>query len=268
MADGDELDQTRPHDPMRDTTEADLPAVPAAPGEPAAPREPAASGEQAASGEPAETRAGDSPESAPEPGHTGVPREADHTTVLPPAGPNRWTARAGIPPAHPTPIREAQPAEVWQDQPERRWWAPAVIALIALLLIGMLVFGVWLIQRSRESGPASVPTTSASPSASPTTTSPTPAPPPSTTAPPSPTRPAQVAVPPVVGLPVADAEALLDTVGLAHRQEQRVANTKPGTVVGTSPRVGTAVPVGTTVTLFVAIPPPTTAAPPTTPPPS
>jgi hypothetical protein len=243
MADGDELDQTRRHDPLRDTTEAGVPA---------------------ASGEPVGTPTGGSPESAPEQGHTSVSPEADQTTVLPPTGPNRWTARAGIPPAHPTPIREAQPAEVWQDQPDRRWWAPAAIALIALLLIGILVFGVWLIQRSRESGPASVPVTSASP----TTTSPTRAPPP-TTAPPSPTGPAQVAVPPVVGLQVADAEALLDTVGLTHRQEPRVANARPGTVVGTSPRVGTAVPVGTTVTLFVAISPPTTAAPrPTTAPPT
>jgi beta-lactam-binding protein with PASTA domain len=65
-----------------------------------------------------------------------------------------------------------------------------------------------------------------------------------------------VAVPPVVGLSLADAKELLERNDLKYQVVERPDGTvPPNTVVAVEPRPGTSVPVGGTVKLYVAVPP-------------
>ncbi|MDI5942803.1 PASTA domain-containing protein, partial [Micromonospora sp. DH15] len=90
--------------------------------------------------------------------------------------------------------------------------------------------------------------------------SPTPTTPPATT-------PAGVPMPPLVGLPQATAERILDRLGVDHRVETRESDRPAGTVLETDPEAGTLVPAGDQVILVVAAAPAPTssAAAPTTP---
>ncbi len=177
----------------------------------------------------------------------------EDTAVLPPAGgarrdQDRWTARAGVPPAEPQVAPEAWPEP--EPSGQRRWWAPAVIALLALVLLAVLGLGIWLIARSQQGNPpVPVPPTSPAPSR-------TPSAPPSATPTSSPST-AQVAIPTaIIGLPVSDAQRLLGQLGLLSQAQPRTApGATPGTVLDASPAPGTMVPVGSTVTLIVAVAP-------------
>lgn len=237
-----------PDDEEPDQTRAQEPA-----GEPAAAEPPAE--------EPAE-------EPAPGPEPAGEPADpwahGDETSVLPPAGDDRWRGQAGVRPGYPPaalpptgpPPAGALPPEYYAEQPRGRWWAPAAVALIALLLLGVLGFGVWLILNSLDRSPAPPPP---SPSPSPTAASPSPAPSPSPTVTrsPTPSPVPMVAVPPVVGLSLADAKEVLDRNELKYEVIERpTAGFPRDRVAAVEPEPGTSVPVGSTVKLYVAVPPP------------
>lgn len=202
------------------------------------------------------------------------PAVADATQMLPPPMGERWSARAGVRPSQPPGYLEAYQQQTQAYPPEavaadeyadrrRRWWAPALVAVIALVLLGMLGLGIWLILQAleRPGGPSPLPapTTSSSASAS-ASASPSPTAQPS----PKPSPTPMVAVPQVVNVPLADAQAALDRAGLKSQVVERPdGNARPNTVVAVAPAPGTEVPVGSTVTLYVAVPLPPTSQPPT-----
>jgi hypothetical protein len=201
----------------------------------------------------------------------GTPRgePVDPTRPLPPSGdatrrepptPAVWSGRAGVPPPRPMEYREPAAGEWYgEEQPGRRWWTPILLGVVALLLLGLLGGGLWLAtstddgtdpEASPSARPTSAPATTGAPTTGATSAEPS-------TAPPS-TVPDEVPMPPVVGLPRAAAERILDRLGLDHRVETRESDRPAGTVVATDPEAGEPVPAGGVVTLVVAAPPATT----------
>lgn len=180
------------------------------------------------------------------------------------AGADRWSARAGIP-AQGSPVRPPLPygyrdEELIEDPyAGRSWFAPVLISLIALILLTILSFGVWLIYQSSRGGPAPAVTLSATP-ASPapatapaTTAAPTTAPPSSAAPPPTTPAVTQVEVPNVVGTPERNARQQLAALGLNVEVNYVIQpGADPGTVVRMNPPAGTMVDKGSTVTLVVA----------------
>ncbi|NYT93705.1 PASTA domain-containing protein [Salinispora sp. H7-4] len=205
---------------------------------------------------------------------TGPLPPADQTAPLPPTGgPAAWSGRAGVPPPRPP---EYQEEAGWYAEPNgRRWWSPILWGVI-LLLLAVFGVGLWLTLGAGDDeqvNPGSTPSAT-TPPASPTPTSPMPtSAAPTTTTPtsvapttPSPTaEPSEVPMPPVVDLPLATAQALLDQIGLAYRVQYRTADQPPGIVIGTEPRAGVLVPEGTAVVLVVSRPAPSSAQPMPTP---
>jgi hypothetical protein len=256
----DELDQTREFNPF---ASAEPPSGGA--GRPAGTSGPADHRDRA--GDPDRTTESD-PSTDPTARHEA---ERHPPAGLPPSGPAddsspnpRWSARAGVPPpGHPG---RPGPAEWDQedDRSGRRWWMPILLGVVALLLLGVLSFGIWLIAHSQKGGtPPTAPTTTTggapSPTAAPTSAATTGAP----TSGPT-TEAAPVPVPPLVGLPQDTARAVLDQFGLAYRLRFRVSDQPPGTVIATEPGPGTPVLSGQVVTLVIAEAPseqPTTAEP-------
>ncbi|MEH1124658.1 PASTA domain-containing protein [Micromonospora sp. CPCC 206061] len=185
----------------------------------------------------------------------------DETAPIPTAG-GAWSGRAGVPPPDATAIRGPVPPD-WEPVPEdeRRWWMPILLGIIALLLLGMLIVGVWLIMRADDSGAGDetpAPTASVVPTtaAAPTTAAP------ATSAPATATSgPVSIEVPQVVGLTQADAQAQLDAAGLPYRLEFRPSDRPAGTVIDTDPAGGRTVPEGTQVVLVIAESAPTSAPP-------
>ncbi|MFG3710617.1 PASTA domain-containing protein [Micromonospora sp. NPDC047730] len=182
----------------------------------------------------------------------------DRTAAMPPerSGPAAWSGRAEVPPPRPADPREA--AEWYAEEPGgRRWWLPILWGVVVLLLLGLLGVGLWLALQSADDDDPAVPGLSPSPSvtrASPTTPAPTSAVPttPSPSAPPTTSAPAQVPMPPVVNLPLATAQAILDDLGLGHRVEYQESDRPEGTVIRTEPEAGELVPDGEEVTLVVS----------------
>lgn len=173
----------------------------------------------------------------------------------------RWSGRAGVPPPAAARMRGAAPEdwEAGEERPDRRWWMPILLGILALFLFAILALGAWLIARSRDGGgPSPSPsapaftTASAVTSAAPTSAQPSA----------SPTSAAAVTMPPLVGLPQNSAQALLDQLGLGYRLQFRPSNRPAGTVVATDPEAGAPVASGATVTLVIAEQPtaPTTTA--------
>ncbi|MDG4822223.1 PASTA domain-containing protein [Asanoa sp. WMMD1127] len=178
-----------------------------------------------------------------------------------------WAGRAGIPqPGGPGEPPDDGPPDYWQPGPPdggRRWWMPILIGIIALILLGVLAFGIWLILRGDDSTPTPEPsrTTAAATTAPPSTA------PPSTSAPsPTATTPAAVPVPPLEGLTVAEAGQRLAAAGLTARLNFVDSDEPSGTVVDSDPAAGTEVAPGSTVTLDVSNGPAPTTPPATTPP--
>ncbi|SDY20591.1 PASTA domain-containing protein [Micromonospora pattaloongensis] len=172
-----------------------------------------------------------------------------------------WAGRAEVPPRTAGPLPGPEPGgwEPLAEDGNRRWWLPILFGLVALLLVGVIGFGVWLILQSRDAGTGPV-LPSPSPSTSSAVATTAPAPRPTTAAPttarptPSATTAAPAQVPSVIGLPEADARAALDDAGLIYRLEYRGSDQPAGTVIETDPPVGTAVSPGEPVTLVIAVP--------------
>nr|MDT0662765.1 PASTA domain-containing protein [Micromonospora sp. DSM 115978] len=165
-----------------------------------------------------------------------------------------WSGRAGVPPPRPA---SADAAGEWgggdyYQQNERPWWMPILVGVVALLLIGVLIFGVWLIIQSagNDGGPTvPSPSATASPTARPTSAAPT-------TASPTPaaTTPASVPMPPLVGLSRQEATGLLDQLGIDYQVRLRPSDEPAGTVIETNPEAGEPVDEGERVTLVIAEP--------------
>ncbi|MFB9544760.1 PASTA domain-containing protein [Micromonospora sagamiensis] len=134
-----------------------------------------------------------------------------------------------------------------EEQGDRRWWMPILVASVALAVLATLGLGLWLVVRTGSDGVPRAPEPSPSP-APPTTGPPTTGPPTTGAA----TTPARVPMPDLVGLPRSAAEAALDRLGLGYRSELRRSGRPAGTVIGTEPQAGERVPLGTDVTLVVS----------------
>ncbi|GAA4677727.1 PASTA domain-containing protein [Phytohabitans rumicis] len=182
----------------------------------------------------------------------------DETTKIPATPEQPWSGRAGVPPPAATPLRGPTPYD-WEPADEgagRRWWLPIVLGIVALLLLGVLAVGIWLIVRAEETEPS---TPTPSPTLAPTSAPATSAAP--TTGPPPTTAAATVPVPPLVGLTQNQARAALEELGLGYRLVFRQSTQPAGTVIETDPAAGVAVPEGTEVTIVIATVPPTSAPP-------
>jgi len=242
-------------------------------------------------GEPTETyrAARDEPQrpdrTADQPTVVGPGDGDDRTTRIQNVGPRNatppedraWAGRAGVPqpggPGGPggPPGDGPPPPDDWQPRDPaggRRWWMPILVGVIALVLLGVLAFGLWLILRgdgSADPTPTPTPTTAAPTTARPTTAAPT------TTAPsPTATTPTAVPVPDVEGLTVLEAGEALSDVGLSARLSYVDSDQPAGTVIATNPEIGTEVKTGATITLIVSTGRTTapTTEPPTSPPPT
>ncbi|HEV8565999.1 MAG TPA: PASTA domain-containing protein [Actinoplanes sp.] len=200
------------------------------------------------------------------------PPQRGATSIMPPvdwgtgkaAAP--WAGRAEVRPPRPgvdSDYPDSDWAAVPSSEPRGKWWMPILIGIVALILVALLGWGIWLIIRAQDKNdgtPAPVPTTSAAPppTTQPTTQATTEAP----TTRPTTTEPTQTAVtvPALRGLSQQEAQQALSRRGLAARL-RFVPSTKapPGTVIDSDPPEGQEVPPDTTVTLIIAAAPTPTA---------
>jgi len=169
-----------------------------------------------------------------------------------------WSARAGVPPRRPgygddsTSTDWALPTE----EPHGKWWTPIAVGIIALLLLSLLGWGVYLIVQSRGTD-AATPEVTAS-AAVPAATRPSSAPP--VTEPPSQppsrlTTPSDVTVPALKGLSSEEARGALDRKGLNYRLRYVTSDSPAGTVIDSDPAEGQQVPADTVITLIIAAEP-------------
>ncbi|WP_160165785.1 PASTA domain-containing protein [Actinoplanes sp. OR16] len=179
------------------------------------------------------------------------------------------------PPRPGTEFYESDWADARPEESQGRWWAPIAVGSAALVLLGLLGYGIAVIlQTSGDSTetPATTPATVATTEArtTPATTEPT-----SAAASPSPTLSttqattepvdAEVTVPALRGMPVADAQAALQRTGLTFRVIRRESDAEPGTVIDSDPPEGSVVTSDTRITLVVAVAPTSSPASPTSP---
>lgn len=196
---------------------------------------------------------GEGPPDAPDRTRPFDPRTGpDQTRRQTAGGAGAWSGRAGVPPPRPA-AGDAEPA-AWSGYDSsggRPWWLPILLGILALLLLGVLGVGFWLLSESDDrDGPVtpSPSATSREPSRTPTPTA--------TTGRPTPSRTsaAPVPMPPLVGLPLDSAQELLDELGLKSRVEFAPSGQPAGTVIDTDPGAGVLVEAGQPVTLVVAQP--------------
>ncbi|MEV6599059.1 PASTA domain-containing protein [Actinoplanes sp. NPDC051346] len=180
-----------------------------------------------------------------------------------------WAGRAGV--RRPDPASDATRTDwalVPRDEPRGKWWMPIAVGLVALLLLSMLSWGVWLILQSTgdddEELPVPVRTTSAAPAPTtkPTTKPPSTAP---TTVPPTsapPSTPSDITIPALRGLSVDEARGALNRSGLNYRLRYLTSTeAPPGTVIDSDPSEGKQVPGDTIINLIVASAPTPSSAP-------
>ena len=198
---------------------------------------------------------------------------ADATSIMPAAerdpggsgaGSPAWTGRAEVRPPQPGRGRDFGTGD-WDvvpppREPRGKWWTPIVVGIVALVLLALLGWGVWLIVQAGADADDESPAPAASASAAaPTTTEPTSPPTTTPTTTPSttePTGPVEVTVPALKGLSSADARQALDRTGLAYRLRFVASTDAPaGTVIDSDPAEGQQVPSDTTVTLIIAAAP-------------
>ncbi|BAL85255.1 hypothetical protein AMIS_350 [Actinoplanes missouriensis 431] len=203
---------------------------------------------------------------------------ADATRIQPSDGPRSddrdhaiWTGRAEVRAPRPGPeFYESDWADPAAREPQGRWWAPIAVGSAALVLLGLLGFGIAMIVRSSggetetpATTPATVSTTTTRKTAAtsaPTTTVATTSPTLATTEPTTDPANAEVTVPALRGMPLADAQAALQRTGLTFRVIQRESEAEPGTVINSDPPEGSLVPSDTRITLVVAAAPATSPA--------
>lgn len=192
------------------------------------------------------------------------------TSVMPPV--QDWTAReaawAGRAEVRPRRPDDYGAASDWDpvpppDEPRGKWWMPILVGFLALILLGLLGWGIYLIAQNSDDGeetPAPAPSVTAPATTEPATTPPTTEP--TTTAPtttPPTTQPTNTAVtvPALVGLSQQEAQQALERRGLNYRLIFRSSDAAPGTVIDSDPAEGQEVPPDTQVTLVIAAPPTT-----------
>jgi PASTA domain len=177
-----------------------------------------------------------------------------------------WSARAGVRPPRPgygDDFTSTDWATVPADEPRGRWWTPIAVGIVALLLLALLGWGIYLIVQS--TGDDATPGVTASPAA-PVTTAATTAP---TTTPPStepvttrpatsaPATPSDITVPALKGLSSEEARGALDRKGLNYRLRYVTSDSPAGTVIDSDPAEGQQVPADTVITLIIAAGPTT-----------
>jgi hypothetical protein len=188
------------------------------------------------------------------------PVPPDGTRVLPPVEeePARWAGSAQVRPPRPG---GAPVAYEYEEEPvpigpgERNWMLPVVVGAVALLLLGALLTGLWLIfTATDDQGPTPVASGPVGTSAEATTQAPTSAPPTPVT--PTSEVPATVEVPRLAGLSEDEARQRLSDVGLRVQVERRPTTTAdPGTVLEVQPGEGAEVAANSVVRIVVAAAP-------------
>ena len=192
-----------------------------------------------------------------------TPRDA--TAVMPPARDwaepeGAWSGRAEVRPPGPG---DYTVASEWDavpppTEPRGKWWMPILVGILALILLGLLAWGIYLIAQNSDDdpgtpAPAPSVTAPATVTTEPTTTPPTSEAPtsatPTTT---EPTGPTEVTVPALVGLSQEEAQRALDRRGLTYRLIFRPSDAQPRTVIDSDPAEGQEVPPDTQVTLVIA----------------
>ncbi|AGL13552.1 PASTA domain-containing protein [Actinoplanes sp. N902-109] len=189
-----------------------------------------------------------------------------------------WEGRAGV--------RAPQPDETRTDwtsispeEPRGRWWTPILVGILALVLLALLGWGIYLILQSHgndgENSPAPAVTSAAVPSPEPTATTTTPkteapsTPPttvPTTTTTTAAAPPSDVTIPALRGLSLDEARTALNRKNLNYRLRYVPStDAPPGTIIGSDPAEGQQVPGDTIINLIIASEPTATA---TTPPPA
>lgn len=185
----------------------------------------------------------------PQPDETRAMPQPDDTRAMPQQ--SVWSGRAEVPVGRPP----APTTMEWEQPPPNggRWWMPILVGVIALALVGVLSYGLWLIATAEDETPPASPTATAAPNSAKPSPTPEPSPTPS---------PEEIEVPPLAGEQVADAQAMLDELGLRYRVRfEQTDEQEPGTVIRTRPEQGSRVKPGTRITLIVAAAPPVTAPP-------
>jgi len=182
------------------------------------------------------------------PAEEAVPSPGPGEQRAVPGRPAVWSGRAEVP-ANAAPVRT--PAPEWYEGDERvgrRWWLPILAGVVALLLLGVLAYGGWLIARSGDEDRPSAPATPARPeTSSPSRETPT-------TGRTTRSAPARIIMPSLVGLSAITARRILDQLGIAHRMESRPSGRPPGQIIETDPPAGSPVSPGQRVTLVVVEP--------------
>ena len=175
-----------------------------------------------------------------------------------------WSARAGVRPPRPgyDDATSTDWAAVPADEPRGRWWTPIVVGIVALLLLALLGWGIYLIMQSTgdDATPGGTPSPAAPVTTAAATTGPTSAPPsteppttrPTTTAP---ATPSDVTVPALKGLSSEEARGALDRKGLNYRLRYVTSESPAGTVIDSDPAEGQQVPADTVITLIIAAEP-------------
>jgi len=155
------------------------------------------------------------------------------STQPPPTGDDHWPTREpdmiGPQTTETTAVRQPPPPP--PDEPGSRIGWGMVLGLLAVGLAAAAIAAVWYFTRDDDNA------------ASPTTT---------TTQVTTTVAAAQVAVPDVLGKPVAQARSQLEAAGFETQQTEMISSKKAGTVVDQSPDAGTDADKGATVTLGVA----------------
>ena len=191
-------------------------------------------------------------------------RGTDSTSVMPPvqdfADHDAWSGRAEVRPPRP---EQYTTVTEWDEvppptEPRGRWWMPILLGILALLLLGALGWGIYLIAQNSDDDPAAPAPAPSAPAPTATTTEPATTPPTSTEPPTTtptttePTGPTEVTVPALVGLSQEEAQQALDRRGLSYRLIFRPGEAQPGTVIDSDPAEGQEVPPDTQVTLVIA----------------
>ncbi|MEU8230263.1 PASTA domain-containing protein [Actinoplanes sp. NPDC048967] len=181
-----------------------------------------------------------------------------------------WSARAGVRSPRPGYGDEYAPAD-WAaapaDEPRGRWWTPIAVGIVALLLLALLGWGIYLIVQSTSDDATPGGTASpAPPATTAVTTAPTSTPPstePATTQPTTsaPATPSDITVPALKGLSSDEARGALDRKGLNYRLRYVTSDSPAGTVIDSDPAEGQQVPADTVITLIIAAGPTTSPTP-------